>query len=116
MSRKRRETPLFSIEDIFNRNGVVFDTSKKSNVINIIENNGSVIKLDLNFNLFEEYHLYYSIFYSTTTNKCSNQSIYLKNFKNNEIYKTNISSSKMSLIYNSCKSISSFKYNINTVA
>lgn len=55
MMRKRRKTPLHSLEEICNKNGIFFNKTKKSDFINVTDGKGNTYKLGKDFNMFDKF-------------------------------------------------------------
>lgn len=56
MKRAKREKPLLSMEQICEMNGVKYDTSRPSDYVEIINDDGESLRIDSSFNLFSDVH------------------------------------------------------------
>lgn len=54
MNRVKREKPLLTIEQICEMNGVKYDTSHSSDHVEIINDDGEILKIDSSYNLFSD--------------------------------------------------------------
>lgn len=54
-TRIKRKKPLLSMEQICEMNGVKYDTSRPSDYIEIINDDGKSLKIDSSFNIFDDY-------------------------------------------------------------
>lgn len=55
--KKRREKPLFSMEEICRMNGVEYDASRPSDSVTVEFADGECMKIDSTFNLFDKRYL-----------------------------------------------------------
>jgi hypothetical protein len=54
-ARVKRNQPLLSMKEICEMNGIKYDTSRSSDHIEIINDDGESLKIDSSFNLFDDY-------------------------------------------------------------
>jgi hypothetical protein len=52
--KRKRDKPLYSVEEICKMNGVNYDTSHPSDCIMVKDSDGKIYKIDSSFNIFEK--------------------------------------------------------------